>query len=200
MSFFTFDARSQRYRITDGPGKGQFLGKKTIQNIARSGVSSTLDKAGELHEKLVNDQITLAEWEVEFGQLLKLATIQQYKLGYPQELSQRDYGLLGNMLKFQYQQLRGFVLDIADEKVSLGQFLARASLYTNKTIEAFHKGTEESHSKAGFPEERRVRTKQESCNPCISYESMGWVPIGTTPRPTQDCDCMANCGCYKEFR
>ena len=53
----------------------------------------------------------------------------------------------------------------------------------------------------GYREMRRVpRKDKKTCQDCINWGSMGWMPIGLLPPPGQRCRCHDNCRCYVEYR
>ena len=48
---------------------------------------------------------------------------------------------------------------------------------------------------------RRVsRHDKRVCEDCITYDSMGWMPIGALPPPGERCRCHDRCRCYIDFK
>lgn len=53
----------------------------------------------------------------------------------------------------------------------------------------------------GFRQMRRVaRRDPRTCPDCLSYEKMGWQPIGSLPMPGKQCRCFDRCRCFVEYR
>lgn len=53
----------------------------------------------------------------------------------------------------------------------------------------------------GYREMRRnSRHDKRSCEDCLMYDSMGWMPIGLLPPPGQRCRCHDRCRCFIEYR
>ena len=47
---------------------------------------------------------------------------------------------------------------------------------------------------------RVCRNDKRSCEDCITWDGMGWRPIGSLPPPGQGCRCYDNCRCYVDYR
>lgn len=53
----------------------------------------------------------------------------------------------------------------------------------------------------GFRQMRRVAKRDlRTCPDCLSYEQMGWQPIGSLPMPGKQCRCFDRCRCFVEYR
>jgi hypothetical protein len=195
---YEFDKTSQRYRNLS---TGRYLSEATVREITNKRIDQVIKDISVIGNLLANGKISVATWESGTRDALKQLHVQQYLLGIggQKNMTQRDYGIIGNQLQKQYQYLNGFANDLINKGMTVRQFEIRLQLYANSSRQAYERGKLESHKKEGFKWERRRRTKTESCDPCIQYEARGWVAIGTNPEPTQECDCQANCGCYKEY-
>lgn len=169
----------------------------------------TIDRIGQVNQAvhtigdlLVKGKINVATWESQTAQALKILHVQTGLLGAggKKAITQQDHGIIGDRLRFQYDKLRGFAQDIIGKGMSEAQFKNRLELYTQAARGTYERVRQTSHQRNEYDEERRIRTKTESCNPCIYFASMGWVRIGTLPAPTQHCDCASRCGCYFIYR
>ncbi len=195
---FYYDKSLQRYRYQDS---GKFVSAQAVENLTRQSIAQVKRGLLDVHELLIGDKISLATWEQTNAEALKKLHSWNYLLGKggAANMTQSDNGKLGLRLSYEYGYLRSFAQDIADGKVSEAQFLARTDLYVNSTTGSFEEGKRAAHKDGGYVWEKRVRTKQESCQSCLGYADMGWQPIGTLPQPTQKCECRANCGCKFVF-
>lgn len=201
MNEFIFNPKTQRYHYKQGAGRGQFVPATAIKFMLQRNIEQTQEDIRTIGELLVNKKISLSTWEETTAIALKNLHIQSYLLGLggKNSVTQRDYGLIGQRLRREYQYLRKFGEELRTKGMSQAEFFRRLDLYSSAGSGLHEKARTEGHSKNGFNWERRRRTKTESCQPCIIYEGMGWQPINTLPAPTERCDCRSNCGCFKEF-
>ncbi len=195
---FTFDKKIQRYRYRD---TGRFLSQQAVQNLTQKAISQTQTDVGVISDLLVQGKISLGTWEGETARSLKILHTQETLLGKggEKQVNQRDYGLLGSKLKGEYKYLRGFAEDLASGEISEAQFRWRTNLYIQSARGSYERSKAEAHIEAGYQWERRIRLAMESCSSCSSYAAKGWQPIGTLPNPTENCECIVNCKCIKEF-
>lgn len=195
---YEFHRPSARYRYKDSK---RFVSREAVKNLTQKAINRTEDNLAATADQLINKTIAVGEWERQTREGLRQLHVWNYTLGAggQHNMSDRDYGLIGARLKEEYKYLRNFANQLLDGKVSEGQFLYRLNLYINATDNTHELGINEAHYKAGFRWEKRVRTKENSCFPCIGMELAGWRPIGFFPEPGNQCYCRSNCGCYKDF-
>lgn len=195
---FLYDRKSQRYRYKDS---GKFVSASAVRALTQKAVEQTERDLLTIGQLLIDGKINVSTWEQGTQKAVKNLHLQQYLLGKGglKNVSQRDYGILGQRVNFQYGKLRLFAQQLITEGATEAQFKARLQLYAQSARGSYEEGREQAHQEAGFSWERRLRTKIESCSPCVTYSSAGWVAIGTLPNAGQDCDCRARCGCYKEY-
>ncbi len=201
MTDYLFNPKTQRYHYKQGAGKGQFVPITAVKFMMQRNIEATQADIRTIGQLLVDKKISLSTWEETTAIALKNLHIQSYLLGRGGKgaMEQRDYGLIGYRLRREYQYLRKFAEEIRTKGISEAEFFRRLEMYSSAGSGLFEKAKTEGHIKAGFAWERRIRTKTESCQPCIIFEGMGWQPIGTLPAPTEQCNCRSNCGCFKEF-
>lgn len=201
MLEFIFDTRVQRYRYTRGTGKGQFLSKKAMEALTRRYVEELTLDIETLGNLLKEGSISVNTWMVKTTQILKKMHTQQFLLGKGgvHNTTDNDKMELTKIIQSEMHFIRRFANDILGGSVSLKQFDTRLKMYVSSTRGSYEKARHNSHRESGFLWERRIRTKSESCAECLLYANFGWQPIGTLPNPTEECSCMVNCGCFKEF-
>ena len=198
---FTYDKRSQRYRYTSGSRNGQFVSQSKIHQLIERRIEDVKTDIGTITELLLDDRISLATWEETIAYALKIGHTQSYIIGRggSPQLTQADYGRIGQQLRTQYTYLRRFSEEIAKGKLTKQQIRSRIKQYTGAFHTAYESGRTEIHRLSNARWERRVRSASESCPDCVRYESQGWVPLGTLPPPGSSSQCRVNCRCRKEY-
>jgi len=79
---------------------------------------------------------------------------------------------------------------------------SRLNRYTSSPIYGMAAaGTMGLNQSLGFSSMMRVcRNDKRSCEDCITWDGMGWRPIGSLPPPGQGCRCYDNCRCYVDYK
>jgi hypothetical protein len=196
---FTWDPFTGRYRDAKGHFVPRELVRKTLDRLALAS-GKRMREAG---ARLGKGEIVVSDFHVLMRQELKSSLINNVaaaKGGYAQ-LTQSDYGRVGNELKKQYKALDNFVNEIYGGVVrtmSAG-FLARIQLYFNTMRTFFYKFDREAQEEAGMTEERNRLHPAEHCGECMAMTDMGWVPIGTLV-PIGERECVGNDRCDMEYR
>jgi hypothetical protein len=100
-----------------------------------------------LTRRLLSHNIDLQQWVLEMRQQTKTAYINEYLLarGGEYNMTQRDWGRLGGLLKRQYEYIQNFARDIDAGKASGGQIRTRARMYVNGATQAFERAKAASH-------------------------------------------------------
>ena len=203
-----YDKRLNRYRYAD---TGKFVSKEALANVTAKNVQIASDNILEIGDKLINEEISLKQWQFETAQALKTLHIQQYLLGRggKAQMTQADYGSIGYELRKQYEYLEGFAKDLnrgysegSDGKrypMTLERFRARLELYAEASRIAQDKGLQAAEKGRGAIAMQRFLGDARHCPDCPGYAARGVVPIGGVPLPTQDCQCRANCKCRVEY-
>jgi hypothetical protein len=192
---FVFEKSTVRYR---NKRTGRFVSESRLRALSQEAIAESLGQGRVLSGDLFAGRITLDEWERSMAQEIKSLSLQTYKLGRG-EMTARDYGIVGNQLRRQYQYLRNFSLEIAQGRHSEAMIRSRADNYFQKSVAFYEKGKREAFSSSGAKWERRLLGSQEPCAQCPGYAALGWQPINTLPNVTEACDCRAKCKCRFEY-
>lgn len=195
---FYYDKEVQRYRWADTK---RFLSAEAVENLTVLKIDQIKQDLGTIGQLLIDRKINLQTWEKQTASTIKDLHLQFYLLGIGglKQITQRDYGIVGQEMLNQYAYLRGFSEDLISAGMSIAQFENRVSLYADAARGTYQRARQEAHLRAGYLFERRIRTKIESCPECVSYALSGWQAIGSLPLPTKQCSCKMKCGCFKEF-
>lgn len=201
MREFAFDRSSQRYRVTSGPGKGQYISAAAVRSLTERYIEQIKADISTVADKLIEGKISVTTWEETTARALKDLHANSYVLGRGglAQMSQRDYGIIGQQLRSEYEYLRGFSQDILKGELSEAQLRDRLSLYIDAAYSSYERGRFESHQSNGFTWERRYRNSARSCTSCIVYAARGWQPLGSQPHIGEACECGNKCRCHKEY-
>jgi len=190
---------------------GRYVELSTGRFVPFSTVRDSLDVVAEasgarmntLTQSLVNEEISLAEWQVGMMEQIKIshtAAAASARGGWAQ-MSQADWGATGRLIRAQYDFLRNFANEIASGKQALdGRALFRANLYAQAargTFEEIRRRYERLMN--GMEEERRVLGEADHCNGCLAQAELGFQPIGTL-EPIGSQECVTNCHCTFIYR
>ncbi|MGH9426030.1 MAG: hypothetical protein ACRD2L_06985 [Terriglobia bacterium] len=182
---------------------GRFVPFSEVRDALDVVTESSGTRMNALTQSLVNEQISLAEWQAGMMEEIKIAhtaAAASARGGWAQ-MSQSDWGAAGRLIRAQYDYLRNFASEIASGKQLLnGTALFRANLYAQAprgTFEEMRRRYERLMN--GMEEERRVLGEADHCNGCIDQAALGWQPIGTL-EPIGSQECVTNCHCKFIFR
>lgn len=197
-SEFSWDKSTQRYRYKDS---GKFVSKEAVRSLTEKYINQLKTDVSTIADKLIEGKITVATWEETTAKTLKELHLNSYALGKGgvAQMSNRDYGIIGNELRSEYEYLRGFSQDILKGELSEAGLRDRLSLYIDAAWGSYERGREESHRINGFTWERRYRNSARSCASCIVYAARGWQPLGSQPHIGSACECRSKCRCHKKY-
>lgn len=139
-----YDPRSNRYRNLR---TGRFIGPAELRELRDAFADALARESDRLAERLVNREISLAQWVTQMRTLVKDSFIAQYaaQVGGLANMTQADYGRIGAMLagrgeRGQYWYLQRFAGEIADGSLTPAQIAARAQMYMGASVQAAEQG------------------------------------------------------------
>lgn len=197
---WSYDATLGRYR---NAVTGRFLSQRDALQLTSKAVAAGQQEMASLTDQLANGLLSLPDWQRRVAQIIKEIHIGQYILGRGgvKTIVPADYLEIARILKAEYGFLDGFAKEIAQQRLSVAQVKARINLYIAKARLSYWKGFAKGQQQAQKPRQmRRHLSPAENCPDCIGYARAGWVPAGTLPMPTEDCQCGSNCKCIVEYR
>lgn len=201
-------------RLTGGirynNGAGRYVGTNgrfVSQQAVSDALQATIDKSGEamraLTANLKNGSVTLAEWRTGMAASVKdihLASSALANGGWSQ-MTQADFGRVGQLVREQYRYLDNFAQDIASGKQRFdGTLDRRAKMYADSGRMTYESAQRAEARLRGYQEHRSVRHAQDSCTECVEVAAMGWVSIETPLPLPGDRICVTNCKCLLEYR
>lgn len=122
--------------------EGNPLSQATLNEVRDAYLGEMDDLIAAYADNLEKGDWSVTTFETEMRRRLKDAYIAEYVLGKGgvSQVTQSDYGRLGNMLKAQYKHLRNFLDDIGDEKETRGTVGNRARNFIGSARQAFSRG------------------------------------------------------------
>lgn len=196
---YRWNERVGRYVNTSG----QFVPFAEVRDALEDIMDASAYRMNTLTQQLVNEQISLAEWQSGMMEQIKIshtAAAASARGGWAQ-MSQADWGAAGQMIRTQYDYLRNFANEIASGKQALdGRALVRADLYAQAprgTFEEMRRRYERLMN--GMEEEARALGEADHCDGCLAQAAMGFQPFGVL-EPIGSQECVTNCHCRFIYR
>lgn len=197
---YGWNARAGRYIDR----RGRFVSRQRVRLALDGALDAAEREVLQLADQLRNRQISLRAWELAMREQVKnisLYSATAAKGGWAQ-MSQADYGRVGQHVREQYEYLRRFGRQIASGEQPLdGRFANRMRMYAREGRALFHR-TEEAEARIrGMVEKRNIRYPGDSCDGCLAAERAGWIAIDSDEVPEIGSrTCRSNCRCRWEFR
>lgn len=195
---FRWNAAANRYIASNG----QFVKVERIRGALDAFITGTVDAIETASNKLIAGEISLAQWQGEMMLHIKNANLAGGALegGGWFNLSQADFGRMGQKIRGEYEYLRNFANQIESGAQPLnGRLTSRARLYGEQGRATYYEFGAIHAKEDGFKEERSFLTPSESCSECVGEAGKNWVPIGTLI-PIGKRECLSNCNCYMQYR
>ena len=204
-----WDERLRRYRDT---ATGRILSFDQVGDLVDDWVDDSISIVAQLANLLATGKLSVQDWQSRMVTEIKNSYIEQAILagGGRDSMTQGDWGIVGNLLRHQYQYLSNFAQEIKAGHLTVGQIVSRASMYINSARSAFWAIRDRREKAKGMTEERWIAIGDEAtCGPCASADAENWQPIGTfgqpgsgvvRRKPKTECEGLTHCRCRKEYR
>lgn len=172
-------------------------------------VGQSIDKSKPVTQSLTSmyygQKLSADDWRTAMRTEVKNEHIRQYILGVGgrENMTPADWGRVGSAVKEQYKYLDGFQADLVAGKVSEGQALVRAGMYSDSARASYERGNFQAQTRGGreITEEKWELGSARHCDDCVALAAEGWQPMGTFPFPGDgNTACLTNCQCHKEYR
>lgn len=143
-----YDQRTHNY-----VRNGRFVAFSEIKEITLKAATESGDAVEVLTQRLINGELRLDHWQELMRNALKNEHISQYTAGRggKAQMTPRDYGILGNILRYQYQFLDNFARDIDAGGMTPAQIMARARMYIENAHQSFWRGYAEAYGMPQLP-------------------------------------------------
>lgn len=195
---FRWSAKTGQYVRANG----QFVPRTEVRRAIDKALDAEKARALDLSNALRSGSISLEKWRAEMRDIIKnvhLYSASAASGGWAQ-LSQADYGRIGQIIRGEYGFLEKFAQGIARGTVPLdGNFLQRALQYAEAGRDSYHQTERASARRAGKREERNILHPADHCGGCLGESARGWVKIGQLI-PIGRRICRRKCRCSLRFR
>lgn len=196
---YGWDTRALRYRNLT---TGRFVSALTLRGAIDETIATSERSLMAIGQQLLDGQISLMQWRDAVANELRLlhTAAGASAMGGWANMSQADWGFVGQLLRTQYTYLNNFGLEIATGQQPLdGTFMVRLHLYAQAARGTYEQMLRRAHLLRGYREERRVLGVADHCPTCLEQAALDWQPIGTLNR-IGDSECITNCRCHFEYR
>lgn len=160
-------------------------------------VAATGDRLKQLTTQMRLGSLSIPAWQqqmVSETKALHLATAAAARGGWAQ-MSQADFGWVGQRLRTEYAFLNNFATEVASGKQPINKTLeARAALYAEAARSTSREMERRMGVLAGMDMERNELGIADHCGDCLDATSAGWVPIGTL-EAVGNRQCGRRCAC-----
>ena len=201
MSRYLFEPSSGvsgRYRDTL---TGRYVPSATVRRELDRYLDASDDAARALARALRNREVSLADWELGMRRQIKNVHLNAVALerGGWQNLTPRDYGRAGQIIREQYGYLKNFGVEIASGKQRLdGTLDWRANLYSEAGRNSFYRSMH-ANIKAEITHVQSVLHARDNCRGCLDLAGR-WFRIGDPAyKLPGNRDCLHNCRCSENF-
>ena len=191
---YQWNAAAARFR---DPETGRYISRAQVRQWIDRNIAASQARIQTLSEELRTGAIDLGEWERGMREEVKRTQLASEMLlrGGRNQMTQADFGRVGQRVRAQYDYLAAFVDDLRSGSVRTdGGFLARAKMYAAASRSAFHESERDQLAGLGYTKERSVLHPAEHCALCVSEAARGYVPIGELI-PIGERTCLGNDKC-----
>lgn len=206
---FVYNASVGRYRDV---ATGRFISEQVVIDTMQARIDDGFERMDNfLSAMLAEDSdVSLADWQRAMAIELRNMHYQMTLIGAGgiQNVTQADYGRLGQTLRAEYGYLQNFANEIADGNLSEGQIRVRMQMYADKIWNSFWvaKTTHMKDDAKATHESRELDPNAEHCTTdngkegCIELAAKGIQPIGTLPNPADgSTPCLSRDKCRKVY-
>lgn len=190
---YTFDPRTGRYRAPNG----RLVPRAEIRDAVDRAIAALRRQASDVTAQLRAGTISVDEWETAMRQVVKdthLLNMVASRGGWDQ-MTQADFGRVGQIVRTQYNYLGGFAAEIGAGIQPLdGRVTVRAQMYADMGRATYETDQRVQQRALGASEERSILHPADHCDDCIAEAAKGWQPIGTLI-PIGERQCLSNCAC-----
>jgi hypothetical protein len=178
------------------PESGRYISRAAVRRALEESLANLTRRTDTLADDLRAGRLSLAAWQEEMELTIKQTQMAAAELahGGRAQMTQADYGLVGQRVRTQYQFLDSWARQISAGQPVDNRMEGRARQYLRAARSSFLALEADAMTERGFGLVRSVLHASESCAECISESQRGYVPVGQMSLPGQR-TCLSNCRC-----
>ena len=199
----------QRLRGGAGGYRHPVTGRIVPNHTARTALDDYVDNAQDTPTALFNlfrnQQISVADLQLQMRDHIKDVHLNAAitAVGGRDQMTQADWGRVGQLIKGQYGYLDNFAEELAGGLAVTAAVLTRMKMYTEAAVGTHERFMTRRFANAGYDLERSVLdARAKHCTgggSCIEQAAMGWQSIGDMI-PIGARVCLTRDRCLHEFR
>lgn len=181
---------------------GRFVPRSEVRRALDTALRAEQKRTQRLARDLRAGRVTLTQWRTEMRDVIK--NVHVYSAASAQggwaQLSQADYGRIGQIVRGEYGHLERFARQISrgDPRAKGGRLDARAMQYAEAGRDTYHQTERATALGVGYRFERNVLHPADHCGGCLGETARGRVRIGQLI-PIGRRDCRRKCRCSLAF-
>ena len=184
-----------RYRTPDG----RYVSRAAIRRAVEESLGNLTRRTDSLADDLRAGRISLTDFRSELRETIKQTQMMSAEVahGGRQQMTQADYGRVGQAVRRQYEYLEKWVNEIQAGAPLDNRLEPRAALYLKSARTAYVREEARLMSEKGWLA-RSVTRSAEHCAQCLAEEAKGLVE----PRfivPPGERTCLGNCRCFLQY-
>ena len=163
---------------------------------------ATADPARALAEALRGRQVSLADAEIAFRRHIKNVHLNAAALerGGWANMTPRDYGLVGQRVRYNYGKARDMFAQIAEGKQRLdGTLMRRFELYTDAARNTYFRSKRANFRADGPTHVRSIRSARDSCAECVALDRKVFAIDDPAYKLPGQRICLTRCRCTEEY-
>lgn len=200
-----WDQPSKRYRNTE---TGRYMGSRQMLPLRDEFIDAQKAATGDLADRLAAGEITTNRYVEEMRGLIKTTYLDEYALahGGRNNMTSRDFGIVGNMCRDQYGYLNNFAGEINAGELSPAQIRARGRMYIESASQAYERAQAEVRGIRGpnalpaYPGDGSTACRT-NCRCSWEYRETetAWE-VTWTLHPAEHCeDCLARASAWAPY-
>jgi hypothetical protein len=200
MPRWAYDTKSHRYRNLDN---GLYVSYDQVIAWSWAEATATGDVVAALGMQVGQGVLRVQDWQTLMRREIKDEYVRQYLVGRGglAQMTPRDWGIIGHMLRTQYQFLDNFAQDVAAGRLSPAQIVARARLYIYSAQQARERARTEAFGMPvlpAYPGDGQTECVTHCrCNWIINPVQDGWEAQWRLDPAAESChDCPINAGLW----
>lgn len=193
---FTYDTSIQRYRAPNG----KLVSATDVRTALDEAIAKSELRARALGAAMADGEISATAFYREMRTIVKSVHLYSAAsaVGGWAQMTQSDYGRVGQIVRGQYAYLNNFAAQIAGGLPMNGAIEQRAGMYAQAGRMTHEDIRRELERGRGRTHERNILHPADHCGDCVAMRDRGRVPIGTLI-PLGKRQCKTKCRCTIEY-